>query len=270
MSGYAQNGSRRWELSGSKASIEGDMVNVYDPVAVGYNISDLGSFSDPKDSDKNKAYMIAGYAQVNQKNRRVRMEKEVTLHTSNGIWLTSPVLYWLPDEKQFISEEPVRIETDHMLIRGIGAKGSSELKNAKLERDIELIMNPGPQDSVSHRDHVTITCDGPLSFDYENNTATFEENVHLKDPKGELFSDRLVAYLDKNTRTIYFAQAEGNVRIIQGGQTANSKKAIYEPLKGKITLVGSPSLIINSDGSQAFPFYASSDDKDSQKAQASP
>jgi lipopolysaccharide assembly outer membrane protein LptD (OstA) len=186
------------------------------------------------------------------------MEHEVTIHTSDGIWLTSPLLYWLPDEKEFVSEEPVRIETEHMLIKGRGASGNSELKSAKLERDVELVMNPVEQEEISGRDHVIITCDGPLSFDYEKNTATFEENVHVKDPKGELFSDKLVAYLDKKTRAIYYAEAQGNVRVEQGGQIANSNKAIYEPAKGKVTLVGSPSLLIIPNEKNPFPFYAAS------------
>ena len=91
---------------------------------------------------------------------------------------------------------------------------------------------------------MTITCDGPLSFDYEHNTATFEHNVHVRDPNGDLYSDTLVAYLDAATHTIRYAEASGRVRIHQSQNTALSERAVYEPAKGKITLVGKPSLLV--------------------------
>jgi lipopolysaccharide export system protein LptA len=95
---------------------------------------------------------------------------------------------------------------------------------------------------------VTITCDGPLSFDYENHVATFEHNVHVQDPKGDIYSDTLIAYLDETTHTIRYAEAIGRVRIHQDQNTALSERAIYEPAIGKITLVGKPSLLVYPSG----------------------
>jgi hypothetical protein len=115
--------------------------------------------------------------------------------------------------------------------------------------DVELILNPTDHELPGRRvTHVTITCDGPLSFDYENDIATFERNVHVEDPSGDLFSDTLIAYLDRATRTIRYAEAVGHVRIEQGQHTAASERAVYEPTMGKITLVGRPSLLIYPSG----------------------
>ncbi|MBI2094149.1 MAG: LPS export ABC transporter periplasmic protein LptC [Candidatus Omnitrophica bacterium] len=232
LAGYEESGQKRWELEGQGASIDGQIVTILQPDAISYDPS-------------RTAYMTASVALFNQQNRKVRLEHEVTIHTSDGLWFTSPVLHWLPDEHQVITEEPVRIETDHMLLRGRGAEGFTELKQGTIARDIEMVLNPSDEEPAgTGRRQVTITCDGPLSFDYQNDIATFENNVHVQDPNGDLYSDKLVAYLNQESHTIRYAEATGRVRIHQNQNTALSERAVYEPGAGKITLVGKPSLLI--------------------------
>ncbi len=233
LTGYEKDGKKRWELHGETASIDGDLVKIRHPDAKGY---------DPVRT----AYLTAEFAEVNQKSRHVRLEREVTVHTTDGFWLTSPVMHWMPDQNRFTTDDPVRIETDHMLLRGRGANGLTQLKHATILRDIELVLNPSDHElPVGGARQVTITCDGPLSFDYDKNIAIFEQQVHIKDPQGgDLYSDKLVAYLDRETRTIRYAEATGNVRIEQQENSAVSDRAIYEPAIGKITLVGKPSVIL--------------------------
>ncbi|MBI3087761.1 MAG: hypothetical protein HYY91_02570, partial [Candidatus Omnitrophica bacterium] len=69
----------------------------------------------------------------------------------------------------------------------------------------------------------------------------------------DLYSDTLVAYLHRTNRTITYAQADGRVRIVQGPHTADSRRAIYEPAGGKVTLLGSPSLLVYPDSDQPPP-----------------
>jgi KDO2-lipid IV(A) lauroyltransferase len=242
LTGYEENGAKRWELSGKGASMDGNIVTIHQPDAVGHDL-------------ERTAYLTASVAQVNQQDRHVRMEHEVTIHTSDGLWFSSPVLHWIPDQNQMATDAPVRIETDHMLLRGRGASGLTQLKHATIFQDIELVLNPSNHDLPGGGSkQVTITCDGPLFFDYEHHVATFEQNVHVQDPSGDLYSDKLVAYLDQKTHTIRYAEAIGRVRIHQDQNTALSDRAIYEPAISKITLVGKPSLLIyasqGSEGTQ--------------------
>lgn len=235
LTGYGVDGSKRWVLQGQGASIENGFVTIHRPDGIGYEPS-------------RTAYLTASVAQVNQANRHVRMEHEVTIHTSEGLWFTTPILHWMPDRNEMATEHPVRIETDHMLLRGRGAQGFTQLKQMTVLRDIELVLNPSDQDSPGGGPkQVTITCDGPLAFDYEHHIATFEQNVHVRDPSGDLYSDQLIAYLEPDTHTIRYAEAIGRVRIHQQQSTALSERAIYEPVVGKITLVGKPSLLIYPD-----------------------
>ena len=243
LTGYKPDGGKSWDLKGEGASVEGNIVTIRRPDAVGY---------DPLRT----AYLTATLAEVDQVTRHVRLEHEVTIHTTDGLWLTSPVLHWIPDQNQMATDQPVRIETDHMLLRGRGATGLTQLKEATILKDIELVLNPSDHDlPAGGAKQVIITCDGPLHLDYERNVATFEQNVHVKDPNGDLYSDQLTAYLDPATHTIKYAEATGHVRIHQDRNTALSERAVYEPAIGKITMVGKPSLLLypSSDGRQGAP-----------------
>ena len=213
----------------------GDILTVMAPDGIGYDA-------------ERTAYLTANSAQVNQITKHVRMEHDVTVHTSDGLWLTAPILHWIPENNLMATTTAVRIETDHMLVRGYGFEGLTQLKYAKVIDDVTVILNPTEDEKSGGSDHVKITCDGPLSFDYNRNIVTFEENVHVIDPKGDIFSDKLVAFMNETSHTIRFAEAIGNVRIVQDDNVARGARAIYEPSDGKVTLIGRPSLLVHSDG----------------------
>ena len=240
LTGYRQNGSKEWELQGQGASANGQIVTIHRPSGVGY---------DPQRT----AYLSASLAQVNQTTRHIRLEHDVAIHTSDGLWFFAPLLHWAPDRNEASTDTPVKLETDHMLLWGRGMTGLTQLKRATLLTDIELILNPSDRELGAPAQHVRITCDGPLTFDYERNVATFEQNVHVEDPTGDLYSDTLVAYIDQATHTIRYAEATGRVRIVQSQNTAYSDRAMYEPRIGKITLAGKPSLLVYPSGQTAGP-----------------
>lgn len=236
LAGYNADGTKSWDLTGTTASISGDILTVMEPNGIGYD----GEFT---------SYLTASSAQVNQINKHVRLEHDVKIHTSEGLWLMAPILHWIPDDNLMATSTAVRIETDHMLVRGYGFEGLAQLRYAKVIDDITVILNPSEEDKPGGPNHVKITCDGPLSFDYNRNIVTFEENVHVIDPKGDIFSDKLVVFMNEESHTIRYAEAIGNVRIVQGSNIARGNRAIYEPSNGKVTLIGQPSLLVNSDGS---------------------
>ncbi|MBI3324545.1 MAG: LPS export ABC transporter periplasmic protein LptC [Candidatus Omnitrophica bacterium] len=256
MVGYAEDGSRRWELQGVRASAEGQVVRIKQPEGVGYEApSEV-----PKGKRPRTAYLTASTGQMNQQSRRVLLEDRVSIHTSEGLWLAAPTLYWLPDQSQVLTDQPVQLETDRMLLKARGATAHTELKQAVFHRDIDLVLvpesHPGtrtmPGQMPSARaasGQAVITCDGPLSLYYDRGIAVFERRVHVRDPQGDLYSDKLIAYLDEARQTIRYAEALSHVRIIQAGHLARSERAIYDPRHGTITLVGAPSLQVDRDGS---------------------
>ncbi|MBI3087706.1 MAG: LPS export ABC transporter periplasmic protein LptC, partial [Candidatus Omnitrophica bacterium] len=230
MSGYTPEGTKRWELTGTGASVESEIVTIHRPDAIGYDVAQ--DSTQPPEGPSRTAYLQASVAQVEQSSRRIRMEHDVAIHTSDGLWLFSPLMYWLPDQSELTTDQPVRLETDHMLLYGYGATGQTQLKQAVILRDVELLLNSDDDSApgqAGKKSHVRITCDGPLTFDYHRYIATFERNVHVNDGQTDLYSDTLVAYLHRTNRTITYAQADGRVRIVQGPHTADSRRAIYEP-----------------------------------------
>ncbi len=261
LNGYQADGTKQWELKGVGANIDGDIVTIHHPDAIGYDLV-------------RTAYLTASAAAIQQKTHHVRMEHNVTIHTSDGLWFAAPVLYWIPDENHVATDTPVRMETDHMLLLGRGMDGLTQLKHLTIHRDVELILNPSDHEVMGAPiNHVKITCDGPLTFDYDKNIATFEHNVHVVDPNGELCSHTLVAYLDATSHTIRYPEATGKVRIVQHQNTAYSERAVYEPGIGKITLVGQPSLMVypSEDGGNAtFAFGGLTPVKDAKRAPQAP
>lgn len=254
MVGYAQDGAKRWELQGRSATMEGQIVSIKRPRGVGYE--------EPKDipagARARVAYLTASLAHVDQQTHRVRLEDRVTIHTADGLWFAAPTLYWIPDQDHVVTDQPVQLETDRMLLLGRGATAQTQLKEAVVNRDVELMFVPqsGPQGpgraairpglQAGRHPRVRITCDGPLSLYYERRIAVFERRVHVQDERGDVFSDRLIAYLDQARQTIRYAEAIGHVRIVQSGHVAHSERAVYDPIRGTVTLLGKPSVRVES------------------------
>ena len=261
MAGYAADGRKRWDLKGTGAIIDGPIVTIGRPNAVGYDVPDPTA-SKPAGSQPpstRTAYLTASLAQVQQASRKIRLEHTVTIHTSDGVWLFSPTMYWLPDRSEMVTDQPVSLETEQMLLRGRGATAQTELKHATIYRDVELVMHSSSSGEApvagrpGSQGMVTITCDGPLHFDYARDIATFEDHVHVNDHEGDVYSDRLVAYLNRETHAVIYAEALDHVRMVQGGHTAYGQRAVYEPSRGKITLLGSPSLLLQDEEHSKAP-----------------
>ena len=282
MAGYAADGRKRWDLEGTGATVDGPIVTIDRPNGVGYDVPDpskpgltvSGGQVKKPDADgtpkpARTAYVTASIAQIEQNSRKIRLEHDVTIHTSDGMWLFSPMMYWLPDTSEMVTDQPVRLETGQMVIRGREAVAQTELKQATIQRDVELIMDPKSDDAPAPgqsilrsggRGLVTITCDGRLDFDYRRNIAVFHDHVHVNDRQGDLYSDRLVVYLNEATHDVRYAEALDHVRMVQNGRTAYSERAVYEPSTGLITLLGAPSLLFEDEehgGRPAAPAPAS-------------
>ena len=93
-----------------------------------------------------------------------------------------------------------------------------------------------------------ITCDGPLDIDYEKNLAVFNNNVKIVDEKGEVTSNRLDAYLNRQTKAIVKAIAKGEVKILRNNNYSYSDEAVYLAREHKVVLTGRPKIVIYPEG----------------------
>lgn len=112
-----------------------------------------------------------------------------------------------------------------------------------------------PEASVAEQVKVTIypstiiTCDGALEVDYEHAKATFHENVHVTDERGELFADVMDVFFTPS-HEISQVHASGHVRIVRGDDTAYSDEAVYLQKEGKVFLTGQPKLVLFPETTQ--------------------
>jgi lipopolysaccharide transport protein LptA len=112
---------------------------------------------------------------------------------------------------------------------GLGGLQKSRPKNAKTE----------------------ITCKEEATFDNATGVATFLKSVFVKDVQFNLYCDKLTVYLKKDRKGIDYAEADGNVVIVQ--ENTNEKgepsksigragHAVFHPDTGEATLTKSPQL----------------------------
>jgi lipopolysaccharide assembly outer membrane protein LptD (OstA) len=94
----------------------------------------------------------------------------------------------------------------------------------------------------------TITCDGEVEFDYDENCAHFSKNVKVTSEDGDIDADRITINFDPSTRRVREIVAGGNVRIKQGENITYSDTATYLESEHKILLTGKPKIVIEQDG----------------------
>ena len=110
-----------------------------------------------------------------------------------------------------------------------------------------LLINPviskSATDENANEVPTVITSEGPLNVDFAKNIAVFHDNVVIKDPKGEVFSDLMKVFFDGDTKQISRVEATGNVIIKVDNKVAKSDKALYKVNDGLLELTGNPRIM---------------------------
>lgn len=247
--GYGEKGKKNWDIAGKSADIYDQEVQLKDVNGNLYG----------KNEDVN---LTADKGNFNKANGKVHLEDNVIITTSGGAKMTTDSLDWDRKAQLVQTRDKVNIEKDNIVVNGEGASGSPELKKMALEKDIKMDINPTPEKSDGSsavKEKVTVTCDGPLEVDYDKNIATFNTNVKVERSDLVIYGDKMDVYFkqDKGTErsqnepglmggSIDKIVTRGNVRIVRGENTSYSDEATYNSADKKITLTGSPRLVIYS------------------------
>lgn len=249
LAGYGDKGKKTWDLSGKSADVFTDIVKLKDVIGNLYN-------------KEEKINLSADQGDFNKREGLIHLEKDVIVTTSSGAKLTTDSLDW--DRKKNIVSTPeiVNIEKDNMITIAKGAVGEPGLNKVKLQKDVEVKINPqttgGDLEKDPGKEKIVVTCDGPLSIDYASNTAVFNNNVKVVKEDSEIYSDIMEIYFNRN-KTENSGESAGlmnsevdkiiarnNVRIVRGENVSYSDAAVYSALSKKITLTGNPKLVIYS------------------------
>ena len=246
LANYTDNGIKKWNLKGDSADILKEVVNLS-------NI-DMETYDDPK------VTLTALMGTYDKKNKEISLFKEVEVLTSDGAMLTTDYLKWNGNTDTITTDEPVRMIKNDIVVDGVGALAMPQMKKIIIDKDISVELTTGVIDGIettSYEDEFTqspkaraakvmITCHGPLVIDYEKNIAIFEDNVLVDDKRGKIYSDRMEAFLDPNTKNIVKVVAVGSVKVVRGRDSTYSEKAIYTTKDRKIVLIGSPRIYISA------------------------
>lgn len=247
LSGFGEKGKKTWDLSGKSADIFTDTVKLKDIVSHLYREEEqIELTADKGDFDKQKG--------------SVHLEDNVVITTSSGARLTTHSLDWDRKNQLVTTKDKVFVERENMTTAAQGAVAEPGLNKVRLEKDVTVSINPATSEGRNltepgtDRNKIIITCDGPLVIDYAQNIAHFFKNVKVDRNDSQIYSDTMDVYFVVNSKEadavmggkIEKIIARGNVKIIRGQNSSYSDEAVYDAKTSKITLSGTPKLVIYS------------------------
>jgi LPS export ABC transporter protein LptC len=224
ISGFSDSGKKAWEMEGKSADIFSDIIDLYDINADSYG-------------DNVKVNLKSDKGIFNRKTNDIRLTNNVRVVTDEGTSLFTEILSWDAREQFVYTEEDVFITRKDMDIYGTGALADPSLKTVQLNHNIK-VNTSDPS--------ATITCDGPLEVDYENNVAYFNNNVRLIEKETAIDTDKAQAYFDPKAKSLTKVFCQGNVVIKRGQDITHAQQLTYFPGEGRVMLEGRPRIVISS------------------------
>lgn len=224
LSGYADGGSRSWDVKGDSA----DMLAT--------NVVLLKNVLGHSYTEDNTITLTADKGEFDKTANNLLLKKNVVGTTVDGAKLVTDSLNWNAQREEVETDDMVYITRENMEARGRGAFGQPDLNRMRLKKDVTVNLKPT----------TVITCDGPFQVDTLNNVGIFNENVLVVDERGKLWADIIEVYFDPKAKTITKIIAKGNVKIERGENVTYSNQATYDAKTKIIILSGRPKLILYS------------------------
>ncbi|MCK9572140.1 MAG: LPS export ABC transporter periplasmic protein LptC [Candidatus Omnitrophica bacterium] len=239
LSGFGDKGKKSWDLAGKSADIFDDTVKLKAVKGTLYE-------------EKDNVLLSADNGNFNKKSGLVHLEDNVVLTTSSGAKLTSDTLNWDRKQQTITTDSRVNLDKNQMNLQGKGASAQTNLKKLQVNEDVRLDIN-----QKTAADKMVITCLGSLDVDYGKNIAVFNDRVRVERPDITMLSDKLVVYFNTKKQkgsaqsssiisagAIDKIVASGHVQILQGENVSYSEEAVYTAVDKKLSLLGSPRLVI--------------------------
>lgn len=230
LANYADDGRKHWEVVGKTANLMTDVIHLTDITATAYGA-------------ETNVTLTAKTGTFDRQDRDIQLRQDVKAVTTEGTTLTTQSLDWNAERQVASSQEWTTVERDTLTVHGLGAEGSPALKEVRFHRDVQVDLKPA----------TVITCAGPLHVDYARSHARFWRDVHVRDPRGDIWADRMDVRFDPKTRKLTEVQCWGHVRIQRGIQQARAHRAVYRQADGTITLIGHPRVTFYADQAQHEP-----------------
>jgi hypothetical protein len=191
----------------------------------------------------------------------LHLKKNVVVTTASGVTLTTHALDWDEKLRVVVTDEPVQIRRQALTITGRGAEGLQDLRLLTVRKDVRVVSRAFGAEKGLLPQETVITCDGPLTFDYTQNKAIFENDVLVETPDGTMHSELMDVYLAASGRSgdrrqeaggsIETIIARGDVIVTRGEDVSHSAEAVYRAAEQRIILTGRPEIILYPSPSEA-------------------
>jgi len=237
LEGFSKTGERSWDVNGTTADIQEDVILISDVDANAYGNS--------------KVNIKAKTGEYDKASGNVRLKEDVVVTTTDGGQLTTDTLNWDKENNMVVTDKDAVITDDGMVAKGTGLKASPDKKIAQLNENVKVEMESAS--AGGEKETVYITCDGPMEIDQLNNIATLKDNVVAVRGDQVLKADHVEVHFDPETKKIATIICTDNVSVTRAGNTSYSDKAIYSAADQKVILVGRPKLIMEADSTKTDP-----------------
>jgi len=181
-------------------------------------------------------------ATLKKDNSDIQLQEDVHVESEDRT-LQTEQLDWQPKENIATTDKDVLITQKDLSINARGLRQDMAEKKMHLEKDIKVAFQ---NDST----FTYINCDGPMEIDYQQNQAVLHNNVKVSDPQGEIYADTMTLYFEPEGKTINRVHAVGNVKIVREDSTTYAEEANYSFKTQKLTLQGSPRVLIVTEDRQ--------------------
>ena len=238
--GFNQRGKKSWEVKGNSADIFTDIVKLTAVTADVYG-------------DEENIKIVGDKGAYDKSSGKMHLEDNVVITTSSGGKLTTNYLDWDKASQKVTTDDIVNIEKQNIRAVAKGLDGEPNLKKVFLKDNVKVEVEEGqkasPADPLfSAKEPTVITCNGPLVINYEQEIATFNNNVKVdQKEQGVMYADKMDVYFDFKNKKILRIISSGNVKIVKDDNVSYSDEAIYSAQDKKMTLTGRPRLVIHSE-----------------------
>ncbi len=236
IAGYGSAGEKTWELQGATMDMEGNDVNISDITAHLYG-------------EEENMVLTADNGKFDRSNGVMRLTKNVKAVTDSGAHLATDSLNWSQKEQLVLTDDQVNVTKENMSATGKGVTAHPDFKVATFEKDVKMVVEQDKETGASasegdSKSHTTITCDGPMTLDYNKHFAVFEKNVKVEGDaeQGTMLADKMTVTFGSSSKQVEKMDAEGHVKIIKGENVSESEGAIFTAADKKLILTGRPKL----------------------------
>jgi LPS export ABC transporter protein LptC len=228
--GNTPTGRKKWEVQGQTANLIGDVVDL-SPV-------------EAKSFGQVEVILTAKRGWFHRNNRNIELEGDVVALTSDGARLVTDTFQWKGDRQTGRTEDWVTVTRPGMTVFGKGGVTFPKMKRVHLAQEVTVTLWQEGKEGKT-----LITCDGPMEVDYGRNKARFWRNVHVRDAKGTLRSDRMDVRFNRSKSQLLEVHCWGHVEIAddEGKKNAFSDRAHSWRTIGKTLLFGHPKLAMVSE-----------------------